>query len=198
MSAAMFENIYRVRKVSEKDGKACFICYKPSSTVLITQDQKDLFYICPNHLKDSRNFGNPIYGPELEELKQRLKAKEDREKILTFLINEKTKFGSFGKILGWGDKPKKEESEDKDKDTKKTERSKSIDELRSDLNTIMKDKSSIEEQIRLGELNVKQFVLNSDIFKIRIRAHRKKIDLQQRAAKIQSGEVFPSVPQNLP
>lgn len=35
-----FPNIYTHRKVAEASAKACDICYKPSTSVLITPDKK--------------------------------------------------------------------------------------------------------------------------------------------------------------
>lgn len=52
------ENTWHHRKVAETAAKACFICYKPSTSVLITPDNKDFFYVCLSHLKD-RNFALP-------------------------------------------------------------------------------------------------------------------------------------------
>jgi hypothetical protein len=38
--AAPFPNIYTHRKVAETSSKACDVCYKPSTSVLITPDKK--------------------------------------------------------------------------------------------------------------------------------------------------------------
>lgn len=38
--SAPFPNIYTHRKVAETAAKSCDICYKPSSSVLITPDKK--------------------------------------------------------------------------------------------------------------------------------------------------------------
>lgn len=35
-----FPNVYHHRKVAEASAKACDICYKPSTSVLITPDNK--------------------------------------------------------------------------------------------------------------------------------------------------------------
>lgn len=37
-----FPNVYHLRRVADTASKACFICYKPSSSVLITPDNKVL------------------------------------------------------------------------------------------------------------------------------------------------------------
>lgn len=38
--SAQFPNIYTHRKVAEASAKACDICYKPSTSVLITPNKK--------------------------------------------------------------------------------------------------------------------------------------------------------------
>lgn len=38
--AAAFPNVYTHRKVAEASARACDICYKPSTSVLITPDKK--------------------------------------------------------------------------------------------------------------------------------------------------------------
>jgi hypothetical protein len=38
--AAPFANLYTHRKVAEAAAKACDVCYKPSTSVLITADKK--------------------------------------------------------------------------------------------------------------------------------------------------------------
>ncbi|KAF2864141.1 DUF1742-domain-containing protein [Piedraia hortae CBS 480.64] len=50
----MATNIYHRRLVAEPAAKACWICYKPSSTVLTTPGGEDFFYICPGHLDDTK------------------------------------------------------------------------------------------------------------------------------------------------
>lgn len=43
--AAPFPNLYTLRKVAESAAKGCDVCYKPSSSVLITPDKK----VYPGH-----------------------------------------------------------------------------------------------------------------------------------------------------
>ncbi|KAI9696977.1 MAG: hypothetical protein M1836_004938 [Candelina mexicana] len=70
-------NIWHLRRVAETASKACYICYKPSSSVLITPDSKDYFYVCPGHLKDP-GFGSPIIN-EAEVAAKKKKEEMDRE-----------------------------------------------------------------------------------------------------------------------
>lgn len=49
---SIMENIWHLRRVAENASKACWICYKPTTSVLITPNNKDFFYICAGHLID--------------------------------------------------------------------------------------------------------------------------------------------------
>ncbi len=97
-----FPNIWHLRRVADTASKACYICYKPSSSVLITPDSKvsinevngiarsvcsinsltisffqDYFYVCPGHLKDP-GFGSPIID-EAEVAARKKKEEMDKE-----------------------------------------------------------------------------------------------------------------------
>ncbi|RYP57531.1 hypothetical protein DL769_009421 [Monosporascus sp. CRB-8-3] len=71
-----FPNVWHHRKVAETAAKACEICYRPSSSVLITPDNKDWFYVCPMHLKDTK-FCTPIIDHEA--IAARKKLEQDGE-----------------------------------------------------------------------------------------------------------------------
>ncbi|RYO73810.1 hypothetical protein DL766_006087 [Monosporascus sp. MC13-8B] len=71
-----FPNVWHHRKVAETAAKACEICYRPSSSVLITPDNKDWFYVCPMHLKDTK-FCTPIIDHEA--IAARKRREEDEE-----------------------------------------------------------------------------------------------------------------------
>lgn len=79
------ENIWHHRKVADTAAKACTICYKQSSSVLITPDNKDYFYICPSHLKD-RNFALPS-DDEVKAMEER-KKKEDMDREIEKIKKE--------------------------------------------------------------------------------------------------------------
>lgn len=92
------------------------MCYKPSSSVLITPDSKDFFYICPSHLKD-RNFALPT-DDEAKAIAERKKKEElDREiEAVKKEYEEKMKKKQQKK-----DKAKEKDKDAKDKDDKKTD-----------------------------------------------------------------------------
>ncbi|KAL8770341.1 MAG: hypothetical protein Q9209_003977 [Squamulea sp. 1 TL-2023] len=70
--ASLLPNIWHLRRVAETSAKPCHICYKSTTSVLITPDQKDHFYVCPGHLKD-RGFCTPI----IDEIEAAAKKKQE-------------------------------------------------------------------------------------------------------------------------
>ena len=49
----MFSNRYVQRHVAEKDARSCFICYRPTTAVMVNEmPNADFFYACPTHLSD--------------------------------------------------------------------------------------------------------------------------------------------------
>ncbi|KAF3929869.1 hypothetical protein ABW19_dt0207734 [Dactylella cylindrospora] len=100
--ALPFQNVYIHRKVAEASSKPCMICFKPSTSVLITSSQKDFFYICPGHLTD-RGFATAVVDEAAEAEK---KKKEEMDKELEIIKKE------YEEKL----KRKEEKKKDKDKD----------------------------------------------------------------------------------
>jgi len=134
MAQTQVENLYHHRRVAETGAKSCFICYKPSSSVLITPDSRDYFYICASHLKD-RNFALPD-ADEVKSLEERRKKEElDREveavkrefeeKMRKKREKRRGKSGKSGdeekKDGKQADKDKKEEEQSDEKDEKEKE-----------------------------------------------------------------------------
>ncbi|KAK7732947.1 hypothetical protein SLS57_000891 [Botryosphaeria dothidea] len=79
------QNVWHHRRVADAQAKACWICFKPSSSVLITPDNKpyaesskDFFYICPGHLKD-RGFCEPDADEAAAVAEKKKKEDMDRE-----------------------------------------------------------------------------------------------------------------------
>lgn len=123
-------NVWHLRKVADASSRPCDICYKPTTGVLITPDNKvrsaesthystnrlqDYFYVCPGHLKD-KGLATPIIN-EAEAAAKKEKEEMDLEiEIVKKEYEEKMKSKSKGK----GKK-------DKDKDTGKDDASKGED-----------------------------------------------------------------------
>ncbi|TFK29218.1 DUF1742-domain-containing protein [Coprinopsis marcescibilis] len=88
-----FANIYYKRAVATP--KACYVCYRPTTTVLATINTLDFLYTCPSHLTDT-NFASripdentakpgPSVSPEeidkiKKEWEEKQKMKEEKEK----------------------------------------------------------------------------------------------------------------------
>lgn len=129
MAATSLQNVWHVRTVAEASAKSCYVCYKPTSKVLITpdskvggiplfsrshgvqQDTQDFFYICASHLSD-RGFASPIIDAEAEAA--RLK-KEAMDKEI-----EKVK-------AEYEEKRKKKKGKKKEKDAKEKEKTQDDD-----------------------------------------------------------------------
>ncbi|KAF4490452.1 AAA-ATPase vps4-associated 1 domain containing protein [Fusarium agapanthi] len=109
--ATTFPNIYTLRKVAETAAKACDICYKSSTSVLITPDQKDFFFVCPVHLKD-RYFCTPKIDEEAAKRKREKELEEEKERVKKEYEEKQKK------------KKEKEEKKEKDKDKKEKDKDK--------------------------------------------------------------------------
>lgn len=142
-----FPNVYTHRKVAEGSAKGCEICFKPTTSVLITPENKvstlssfyclhilmvqDFFYICPNHLKD-RGFATPIVDKAAEEAKKKKAAEEKEAKIKEEMERVKKEYEEKQKKKK-DKKDKKDDEKDKEKDEKdKDKKDKKDDEKEKD------------------------------------------------------------------
>ncbi len=133
-------NVWHLRKVADASSKPCDICYKPTTSVLITPDNKvrlaesvlcypnlvqDYFYVCSGHLKD-KGLATPIID-EAEVAAKKKKEEMDREiEIIKKEYEEKMKLkkskgkGKEGKSVDKGEgKDDASKSEDVDKKAEK-------------------------------------------------------------------------------
>ena len=120
------KNLYHRRLVAESGAKACWICYRPSSTVLITPENDDWFHICPGHLKDTK-FATAKDAEDLaekkrqEELEKEIEAvkKEFEEKMRKKLDRRKQKeYEKEGKKEEKKKEAKQDEADEKEKEEK--------------------------------------------------------------------------------
>lgn len=137
-SNAALKNEWHHRKVAEGQAKACWICFKPSTSVLITPDSKvgilkhcfglkliaqDFFYVCPGHLKD-RGFAiqDAAEAAAFEERKKKEAMDHEIEAVKReFAEKQKEK-----------EKRRKERAKKTDKDKKKEEKKEDEEEDKSD------------------------------------------------------------------
>ncbi|KAJ5281536.1 hypothetical protein N7478_006908 [Penicillium angulare] len=107
-------NVYHLRRVADTAAKSCLICYKPSTSVLITPENKDFFYVCPAHLQD-RHFCTPIIDTEGEAKRQKEEAMAKEIENVKKEYEEKQR-RKKEKAKDENDK-EKDDSKEKDKDT---------------------------------------------------------------------------------
>lgn len=56
----IIKNEYKLKKVTQKDSRACVICFRETDAVLVSVDSKDWFYVCVGHLKD-KEFATEVH-----------------------------------------------------------------------------------------------------------------------------------------
>lgn len=124
-------NVWHLRKVADASSKPCDICYKSTTSVLVTPDNKDYFYICPGHVKD-RGFATPIIDEadiaakkKREELEREVELvkKEYEERMKRKQESREAKKQEAGKDKAGKEKVKGEDEEtdamaEKEKDEK--------------------------------------------------------------------------------
>lgn len=188
MSKPPFANLYSCKHVAERAAKACVVCYKPTSTVLITLNQKDWFYVCDNHLKD-KQFADLVYrdASGTDTSNKRLTLSKTITDFKTQLEKherikaEKSQNGWFDKMGIW-----KSKENDKSKDDNQPEEDKLIPELKKSLADAESDLIGFEK------LNVK-YKLDPIFYKRRLMEDYQKQRQRETLKKMDEGTLFPSV-----
>ena len=178
------KNLYQRRLVAESGARACWICYKPSSTVLITPDQDDWFHVCPGHLKDSK-FAIPKDEKDLaekkrqEDLEKEIEAvkKEFEEKMRKKLARRKQK--EYEKEEKKEEK-KKEEKEDENDEKENAERLKELEKKKEP------EKAAIE--------GPRIFELHKNFYQMRLQKKRDSEVAKRNRDRLRNPGAFPSVP----
>jgi len=136
---ASFPNVYTHRKVAATASKPCEICYKPSTSVLVTPEnkvsqtlstfytpyssQKDFFYVCPTHLRD-KGFCLPIIDEAAVAAKKKKEMEAEIERVKQDFEERQKK------------KKEKEKAKEKEKDNDRGEKDD------------VKDDKKFEEKVR--------------------------------------------------
>ncbi|KAG6826793.1 hypothetical protein H0H92_014376 [Tricholoma furcatifolium] len=159
-----FSNIY-YRRATATD-KACYVCYKPTTTVLATIDTTDFLYTCPGHLAD-RGFATQLGGEDEGGRKMGLTEEEIAK------VKEE-----------WEEKQrrKKEKEEDKEKEEEK-------DKEKEEKEAKDKDKTSTEPVVK--KPTHERYALHRDFFAMRQSEHRKR---RQAAQARELGPRLPGAP----
>ncbi|UKZ78562.1 hypothetical protein TrVFT333_006308 [Trichoderma virens FT-333] len=188
--AAPFPNLYTHRKVAESAAKACDICYKPSSSVLITPDKKDFFYVCPVHLKD-RNFATPKIDEDAIKAKREKELAEEKDKLMKEYQEKQRKKKEKEKEKD-KDKDKKDGDKDGDKDKDKDkdkEKKESKDEPEANKDGTETPKEEDEPRV---------FELKSAFYQQRLQRKRQAEAAKRDRERASQPNYFPSVPTEPP
>lgn len=175
------DNIYTLRKVAAKDSKACFVCYKPTDSVLVAANIGDHFYVCELHLKDE-GFAVGVKGPQYAELEQKVKELESRRDLQRKRC-EQQRPSSWRWVPGLSSK-----------DEKSKNALKEYEESKRELESTEKELAESEQNLK--EYRFKQYKLNDAIYETRRRAQAQARILSKRQEKIRQPGFFPSVPKH--
>nr|POE73302.1 upf0589 protein c32h8.01c [Quercus suber] len=185
-TAAASKNLYHRRLTAEASAKACWICYKPSSTVLITPDQDDWFHICPGHLVD-RKFSIPIDEEDVAAKKR----KEQLDKEIEAVKKE------------YEEKARKKMAKRKQKESEKVDKKGESKELATE-----DDKDEKEKEDKLKELEKQKepdaakvegpriFELHKNFYQMRLQKKRDTDMAKKNRERLRAP--FPTVPSGGP
>ncbi|KAJ5790517.1 uncharacterized protein N7518_007528 [Penicillium psychrosexuale] len=190
-------NVYHVRRVADTSAKACLICYKPSTSVMITPDNKDFFYVCPAHLQD-KNFCSPIVDTEgqAKRLKEEGMAKEI-EKIKKEYEEKQRRKKERQEASNKDNKEEKDKGKDKPKDEDKAASdSNAKDERDRDDKIASIQKGSGTETKSDGSPRI--FSLHKNFYQMRIDRLRNIEMTKRNQERLRQPSLFPSVPSGNP
>ena len=178
------KNLYTRRLVAESGAKACWICYKPSSTVLVTPDQDDWFHVCPGHLKD-RKFAIPKDEEDIAEKKR----KEELEKEIEVVKKEFEE--KMRKKLARR-KQKEHEKEDKKAEKKKEANEDKNDEKEQEEKLKALEKKKEPEKATVDGPRI--FELHKNFFQMRLQKKRDAEIAKRNRERLRGAGGLPSVP----
>ncbi|ANB15748.1 hypothetical protein AWJ20_3392 [Sugiyamaella lignohabitans] len=181
-----FNDIYHLRKVAESSSKPCFICYKPTTAVLVSEDGKaDFFYACEVHLQDS-NFATAKIDPEVELAKEKQKKLDAEIELLKKKWDQRQKAKEKDKSK---DSDKKKE-EGKDKDNKNSDKT-----TQAELGSLESEK---KVQDSIASKSPRVYIVNRSIHNIRLEHWRNIQRSKQTQKLLQDKNLFPKVPTHSP
>ncbi|KAJ5483455.1 hypothetical protein N7530_002701 [Penicillium desertorum] len=190
-------NVYHVRRVADTSAKACLICYKPSTSVMITPDNKDFFYVCPAHLQD-KHFCSPIIDTEGQA--KRLKEEEmtkEVEKVKKEYEEKQRRKKEREKASSKDNKDEKDKGKDelKDKDKDASESNANDEKDRDDKIAFIQKGSGKETK---SDDSPRIFSLHKNFYQMRIDRLRNIEMAKRNQERLRQPSLFPSVPSGNP
>ncbi|CAN9300296.1 unnamed protein product [Alternaria sp. RS040] len=169
------ENLWHLRRVADNAAKACWICYKPSTSVLITPNNKDFFYICPGHLSDKG-----FCQPEADEAK-RIADQKKQDELDREIEAVKKEYEEKQKL-----KREKRKGKDKDKDKEKEKETKGKEEEEDKQDEKAKDDKAC------------MLTLHRNFYQMRLDKLRNAEIAKRNRERLNNPANFPSVPSGNP
>ncbi|RMZ86247.1 hypothetical protein DV737_g116, partial [Chaetothyriales sp. CBS 132003] len=198
MATTPLPNVWHLRTVAEASSKACYVCYKPTTAVLITPDNKvgayleqdngtalwvgymDFFYICKSHLKD-KGFASPLIDEQAEAEKRKKEAMDREIEQIKKEYEERLKLK----------KAKKGAKDDKDKKTTAEDESSKAEKERDDKIKAVQADAGVQAQ---GDEGPRIFVLQKTFYQMRVDRLRNIAQQKMTQQRLAQKDFFPSVP----
>jgi hypothetical protein len=193
MATSATKNLYHRRLVAESASKPCWICYKPASTVLITPEQDDFFYICPGHLAD-RKFAIAKDADDVAERKRKEELEKEIEAVKAEFAEKMRKKLDRRRQKEYEKEGEKEAEEEK-KDEKKEDEEDEEDEKAKEakLNELEARKDGTSEKVAKVE-GPRIFELQKQFWQMRLRKKRDAEVAKRNMQRLKTPGAFPSVP----
>ncbi|ORY64505.1 VPS4-associated protein 1 [Pseudomassariella vexata] len=186
-----FPNIWHHRKVADTAARGCDICFKPSSSVLVTPEKQDYFYVCPAHLKDNK-FCTSIVDEVAVAAKKKKEMEEEIERVKQEYEEKQRKKKQKEKAKDSEKDKSKDDEKDRDKDPK-TDDEKKEGEAKS------KDKvSKPEVKTPPVEDEPRVFALQRNFYQARLDKKRQVEMAKRNRERLSDPSYFPSVPKGPP
>ncbi|KIL00293.1 hypothetical protein PAXRUDRAFT_821838 [Paxillus rubicundulus Ve08.2h10] len=167
-----FPNLYYKRTAAA--AKVCYICYKPTTTVLATIDTKDFLYTCTVHLTDP-GFATRVPDLELAEMKQIGASPEEIAKV-----KEEWEGKQRRKKEAEKDKDREKDTGGKDQDKEAGDGKKAKDsQEKKPESTKAPSASSPRQSTPASKPTHEQYILHRHIFALRVADHRRRRQLAQ-------------------
>jgi len=172
-------NVWHLRTVAEGSSKPCYVCYKPTVSVLITPDNKDFFYACRGHLKD-RGFCSPVVD-------EAAKKKEELDREVELVKKE------YEEKLAKKKKAKNKKDPKGEGQDEKTAEADAQKEAEKEKDDKIKAISSKEASLVVDDIP-RIYTLHKNFFQMRLDRIRNAEISKRNRERLKNPSAFPSVP----